>query len=249
MTYSARSRQIVMDEEQLQKWVLRRLGAPILKVELHPAHLDDLVEDAKDWFISKKGVARYRLIDVATNVVEYDVPDDCDDVVEVLLPSAPHDFTMVFSPYILADEKIPYDVFAAPESAGLYSSLAQAIQYTEMAKRVMSADANWIWDEYTRKVILSPAPRTSGQMMLVYSSASIAFTELRHFDHQLVRRHMLANAKILVGRIRSKYAGFPGAQGERQLDGRDILSEGQEEMRTLDEDIIKAGMPMPFITG
>jgi len=239
----------LMTEDQLKRWVLRQLGEPRVRVELHPANLADIIEDAKEWFIAHKGAMRKARISLTSGQVEYDVPEDCDAVIDVAMPGNPTDISLVFAPWLLEDEAVPYDVFAAPESAGLYSSYAQAVQYSETAMRVISADFNWQWDPVTRKVLILPQPTTSYDMELLYRSTSLTFEQLDYFDFQLIKRKCLAEAKVLLGGIRRKYPSFPGAQGERQLDGAELRQEGREELEKLDEDIMRSNFPLPFITG
>ena len=136
----------LMNEAQLQQWILRRLGAPFWKVELTGDHLDDAVEQARRWFSAKKGVIRQRGMFFFPNIVEYKLPDDVNLVLDVSFPVSPMDISLVFSPYILQDEKVPYDVFAAPSAVGIYSSYTQTIQYVEMAKRILNAEPDWRQD-------------------------------------------------------------------------------------------------------
>jgi len=246
---TTRPRNNLMTEEQIVRWALRQLGAPILKVEVHPSQLADIIEDAKLWYVQGKGVIRKARISLTEGVVEYDVPDDCDMVLDLAFPGSPYDFTLVFAPYLVSDEKIPYDIFAAPESAGLYSSLAQSIQYTETAKRVLSSDLNWQFDPVERKLLVLPQPRSAYEMEITYKSTSVTFNQLEVFDFELIRRFVLAKLKVIVGGNRSKYPSFPGAQGERQLNGSELKQEGMEELRELKEDLQKANYPLPFITG
>jgi hypothetical protein len=239
-----------MDENQLKTWVLRQLGAPQVKVELHPADLDDALEDTKEWFAGQKGVEKRWSTSLISGQAEYAVPDDADNVLDVVIAVPPFDMSLIFSPYILADEKVPYDVFAAPESAGLYSSLAQSIQYTDMAKRVLSAEFNWMWLEDQRKVVVSPVPRHSGDMIITYKQMGVVPQQLDYNDHLLFKRMMLAKAKMKLGTVYTKYDGnFPGAHGDRRVNGEILKQEAQTEMEKLEEDIRKSQYPLPFITG
>lgn len=241
--------QQLLNEDQLKTWIMRRLGAPRIGVELHPCHLDDAVADAMDWYTAHKGFERHFFTNFFAGQVEYPYPEDADTITNVIVPEPPFDISLVFSPYILADEKIPYDVFAAPESGGIYSSLAQAIQFTETAKRVLSAEFNWFVQHDRRQIVVSPIPRHTGTMAILYKSRCFAFDQLTSFDHELMKRYALASAMMTLGFIRSKYDGLPAAQGDRRLNGERLIQMAQEEIEKLNEAIIQAGYPMPFITG
>ena len=252
MTLAKRS---LMNEEQLKTWVMRQLGAPRVKVELDRCHLEDAFEDALDWYLAYKGVLREKKFDIAEGQVAYDPPEDADTIIDVILPAHPYDLSVAFaSPFGAhgyAYDSFTYDVFDAPDAGGFYSSLYQAIQYNEMAKRVLSSDFNWMWNEAARKIIVSPVPCVSGTGIIQYKSNCITVDQLNAFDHRLVKEYMLARAMIILGgRIRGKYGSFPTAQGEREIrDAEKLEQKGWEEIERLTEELRKASYPMAFVTG
>lgn len=237
----------LLNAEQLRKWILRRLGAPLLKVELTEDHLCDEVDDARHWFSAKKGVKRQALITFEYGKVDYALPDEVDTVLDVAFPVSPLDLSLVFSPFVMIDEKVPYDVFAAPSSAGIYSSFTQTLQYIEMAKRVLSAEADW--RQEGRTLFVFPVPRTSGQVLIDYKSNVFTIEQLNERDHDILKRYALAKAKEDLGRIRSKYDSYPTAQGTTSLDGERLLEEAQRDIEALDEEIALSAFPIPFLVG
>lgn len=237
----------LMDAAALQQWILRRLGAPFWKIELTGDHLDDAVEQARRWFSAKKGVRRQNTMPFYTGIPEYDLPDQVDIVLEVAFPVAPMDISLVFSPYILQDEKVPYDVFAAPSAAGIYSSYTQTMQYIETAKRILNAEADWRQED--RKLLIFPVPKSSGNLIYDYKSHDFTIEQLHERDHDLVKRWALAYCKDLVGRVRTKYGSFSGAQGPTQLDGDRLLQEAAREFEQLEKEISASAYPMGFIVG
>jgi hypothetical protein len=244
------ARRAPMNEDQLKSWVLRQLGAPRLSLELHPCHLDDIYEDAIDWFLAYKGIEKIHFFDVFSGQPSYTPPDDADTIINVIEPSPPYNLGIVFSPYTVIDEKVPYDVFAAPEAVGIYSSYAQALQYSDMASKVLSADFDWVWDEQRKLLILTPVPRTNARAAMVYKSNCLTPEDLSFHDHELFKRYMLARAKMILGRIRNRYNDeFLSADGPKQNDGSRLLDEAQEEMDALTEEIKNSGYPMLFVTG
>lgn len=237
----------LMNAQQLKAWILRRLGAPFLKVELCDANLDDVVEEAKRWFTARKGVKRQMIMPIHSNVTEYELPDDVEIVLDVAFPVPPLDISLIFSPFLLVDEKVPYDVFAAPSSAGLYSSFTQTIAYVEMAKRVLGAESEW--RQEGRKLVLLPRPRNESAVVVDFKGRCFTIEQLGEWDHDMLKRYALASAKADLGRIRSKYATYPGATGEVALDGERLLEEAKDEIEKLTEELLKSGYPMLFQTG
>jgi len=237
----------LMDADAIGQWILRRLGAPFLKVELTQDHLDDALEDAKRWFAAKKGVTKLHQTPLSANVVEYVLPNDVDTVTDIMFTANPLDMSLVFSPFILIDDKVPYDVFAAPTSMGLYSSFTQTLQYIEMGKRILGAEQNW--RQEGRKLYISPRPSNATNLLVEYKANSVTVEHLNERDHDLVKRFALARAKAVVGRVRSKYDSFPTAQGTAGLDGPTLLDESRMEMEKLEEEIIDSAFPMMPMMG
>jgi len=238
----------LMDAEALKQWILRRLGAPFLKVELTADNLEDAVENARRWFVAKKGVTRFYTLPIQSGN-DYDLLDDVDTVTDVVFTSSALDLTLVFSPFVLIDEKVPYDVFAAPSSGGLYSSLVQTLQYIDMGKRILSAEADW--RQEGRKLYIMPASRPdyASNLLVEYKANSVTIEQLNERDHDLIKRFSLAQAKLDVGRVRSKYDTFSTAQGSSTMDGLTLLDEARTELEKLEEEISASAYPMPFMVG
>lgn len=236
----------LMDEDQLKQWILRRFGAPFLKVEISADQLQDAINDAKRWFSAKKGVKKQAVMQVLTSKNAYLLPDIVDTVIDVAFPVAPLDFSLVFSPFMLIDEKVPYDTFAAPGQIGLYSSLTQTLQYIETAKRILGADPDWRQED--RFLYIFPVPQNSGGMIIFFKSNKFTIEQLNERDFNLIQRYALARAKLDIGRIRSKYDGYPTASGSVQLDGDKLLAEAEKELMALDEEISLSGFPMGYFS-
>jgi hypothetical protein len=238
-----------MDEAELEIWILRRLGAPFLKIELTKSHLDDAVEDARKWFAAKKGAQKQVTIPIVPGQTEYQLPDGVDTVQNLAMMATSLDLSLAFYPYTWIDgSPIPYDTFSTPQSGGLYSSLVQTLQYVEEAKRILGAEPEW-WQE-GRTLYILPPPKNAANAIITAKSSDIVIEQLSTRDHDLIKRYALAHAKLDLGRVRSKYgSGFPTAQGHEQLDGDTLLQEGQAEMDVLNDEIGLSAMPMMFITG
>jgi hypothetical protein len=238
----------LMDEEELEQWILRRLGGLLVNVELCEVHVQDAIETSIRWFCAKKGVKKVRQLPIYSGVQGYSLPDEVDTVLDVRFQAPPMDLSLIFSPYILMDEKVPYDVFAAPQTAGLYSSYTQSLQYIEQAKRLINAEEDWRQEDRTLYVF--PIPRQSGIIEIQYKSNDFKVEQLNQRDHDLLKRYALAWAKHDLGRVRSKFqSGLPGAQGNVMWDGNLLLQEAQRDMETLDKEIAQSAFPMLFLTG
>ena len=65
----------------------------------------------------------------------------------------------------------------------------------------------------------------------------ITYTEINAPGRQWIRQYTLALAKELLGLIRSKYSSMPIPNGDVNLDGEALKSEGREEQSTLIEQL------------
>lgn len=237
----------LLNREELYEWILRRLGAPFWEVELCQEHVKDAVEMAVRWFAAKKGLSKLFPIQTVSGQVEYDLDCEIDRVLDVAYETHRLDLSLIFSPFTLLEEKIPYDVFASGGSGGLYSSYVQALQYIEQAKRILSAEFEWT--EINDKLFIAPTPVDSRRLIVW---AKINFTqieELEERDHELIKRYALAKAMIDLAWIRGKYGDYPSAQGSTTLNWDRLLDTAQTEIDKLEEEIMGAGYPMSFVTG
>lgn len=240
-----------MTGDQMMQWIVRKLGFGRVKIELLLCHLKDVIEDTKDWYLANKGHEKRVLVPVSAGEVAYPYPEDAETILDVIPPADPHDFGTVFSPYLFTGDSFPFDVYTAPYSAGgPVSGIAQAIQYNEMAERVIGADFNWTPDDSSRVLVISPEPRREGEsMMLIYSSNEFSMTALSAQDYHLFKEYAKAEAKETLGYIRRKYGNIPGVDGSQTLDGDRMMDEAREDKEKLDEKMNNSGLPMPFITG
>lgn len=240
----------LMNETELIEWVKRRLGAPILKLPLTDENYTDAITSAKHWFVAKKGIERDVTIDLYAGQVEYSVPDDCDAVIDVSFQVSPLDISLIFAPNVVSDERIPYSVFAAPQSEGMYSTFVQSLQYVETAKRILGAENNWLYFPYKKKLYIFPNPKWGGKAFIEYKSSAVTdITQLPERDHDLIKRYTLASAKKDLATMFSRYASMPTAQGQTQLNGPQLMKEAEEELATLKEEITNSALPMPFLVG
>lgn len=242
--------QTLMNETELRQWVLRRLGAPIHKVELCEAHVTDAVEQARRWFSAKKGQKRQIFVPINAAQVEYDldtIDRQIDTVLDVAFSQSKLDLSLIFSPFTLLEEKIPYDVFASGGSGGLYSSYVQSLQYIEMAKRILSAELEWRQDG--RILFIAPIPEAARSLIMDVKLHCVKIEDLNERDHELIKRYALAKAREDLFWIIGKYGEFPGAQGNTSLNYAILQDQVQRELEKLEEEIFKSAGPMPFLTG
>jgi hypothetical protein len=237
----------LLNREELGEWIKRRLGAPMWEIELCEEHITDAVEQAIRWFAAKKGVQKLFTESMVSGQVEYELDCDIDKVIDVIPTQQKLDLSLIFSPFTLLEEKIPYDVFASGGSGGLYSSYVQSLQYIEMAKRILSAEFEWT--QIGNKLFLAPIPEDT-RTMIIWAKINVTnIEELMERDHLLIKEYALAKAMTDIAWVRGKYASYPSAQGETSLNWDRILDQANQDLERLEEEISNSGFPMGFVTG
>ncbi len=238
-------------EEELKAWIPRRLGSAEGQWgnPLTCEQFDDAIQEAKRWFTAKKGVIKELVLPLVPGQVEYAMPLDCDAVIDVAFESSLLDFSTVMQPSQFAGDHVPYNVFAPPGAGagGLYSTILQTQQYSEMARNIIGADLKWEWRPYSRILLLWPSQRP-GTCIIEYKSTSMgAIEQLPERDHDFIKRYALAWAKRDLGNIFSRYGSYPTAQGQMPVNGPQLLKDAEAEFAALDNEIAWSAMPMPFM--
>ncbi len=237
----------LLDKDGMKQWILRRLGAPVWEIQLCEEHVEDAIEQAIRWFAAKKGMKGHFVVEVIPQQACYDLDDCIDTVLDVSFSEAKLDLSLIFSPFTLLEEKIPYDVFASGASGGLYSSYVQSLQYIKTAKRILSAELEWT--QFNNQIFVAPVPVHARSMILWAKTNFTQLTDLKERDHDLVKRYALAKAMQDLAFIRGNYTDYPGAQGTTSFNWDRMLSWSETEIEKLEEEIMLSGFPMGFQSG
>jgi len=237
----------LLNEEELKSWILRKLGAPLWRVELTCLHLDDCLDDAKRWFSAKKGLQKLLSVELAAGQKVYELPDFVETIIEVADSWRFGTIVPNLSAAFGWDQVVVGEYWPAHNHWPL-SGLVQRMQYLEQTEKIL--DSRFEWQVIDRKLFVMTPNNSSVKLAIIYKTNEIVLDQLPERDYDLVRRFALMCAKKTLGRIRSKYpGGFPTAQGTVDLDGQILLDEAREERERLEEEIQQSGYPMFFLTG
>lgn len=238
-----------MTEPDIKAYIKRKLGDGIVKVELTDLHMDDIMRDARRWFINRVGVEVFHELLVSRGSTTYQLPNYIIDVYEVHLPNmsltgiaGEDDFSRQYSYLFGQWYTQSYGVGGYGRAPGQdqmpYSNLVQRLQMVETIGRLWGSDSDWFYDSRQRILNIMPAPGVNGPAMLQVNSAMFDSSKLDPRDEDLFLRWAIAIAKEQLGRIRSKYDSVPTVGGDRSLDGDTLLSEAQTEMETLERQVL-----------
>lgn len=244
----------LMDEKALQGYILRQLGAPLLRVELVQDDLDDAVENARRWFSARKGFKRVGVLSTTAGQVEYPLDDGIDTILDITPSTSEIDIAAFVDPMQLIDGLIPASTFGGGlggaggwgQSGGMLSSYVQTLQYIDMSREILGAEFEW--EQRDRTLLVYPS-RTSGTITIHYKAATFTIEQLNERDHDLVKRYALACAREKLGTVRTKFAQTPGAQDTVIVDGPEQLQRAERDKEELTEEIAQSGFPLGFLHG
>lgn len=235
-----------MSEDEIKGYILRRLGAGIIDVELTTDQQQDIVNDAKRWFSTRLGMKKVLQIPLTTATNVYVLDPDVIEVLRVYLPSShfpavdTDDFSYTYS--------LLFGQWRSPGASPLpYSDLVQRLQYLNMSKKIFSADREWDYNKATHELLITPRPSIVGNMLVEVWTKNIDTRELEPEDEGLFLRFALAHAKEFLGEIRSKWDSMPMVGGDKGMNGEKLLEEAKEAKEQLEKDVINWRRTTPII--
>lgn len=114
-----------------------------------------------------------------------------------------------------------------------------ALRYIETARRVFSSEPGHLWEE---PILFIFAPEGFGiPLRATYTYYEhVRIGELPDYHHNWIRKYALAWSKIALGHVRRKFNSVPGPQGgDINLDGAELVTEGNDATQRLEEEIMK----------
>jgi hypothetical protein len=235
--------------EMLKHHVMAQMGWPKTCVELTDVHLEDAAMEAEIWLAAHMGQVRRIDVQLTSGTETYQLPSDCEMVVEVAMPqrysgSLPMDMPIQGLEDYFYGSHFRFGV----RNGGFNSSVYQTLQNVEMMTRTMSADVEHVWDPYERRLTVHPC-KVSGTAVVWYLSDQLDYDRLTMQQKHLIRRYAVAQAMQILGRIRSKFDSIPTASGTTSMNGPDLIASAESELLGLDEKIKNLMPPAKFITG
>lgn len=235
-----------LTEQEIKDYVLRRLGAGVIDVELTEDQMDDAMDDAKRWFSFRLGQRKFVQIPMTTATNVYILDPDVVEVLEVYLPMAhfpavdTDDFSYTYS--------LLFGQWRSPGASPMpYSDLVQRLQYLNVSKKIFSADREWTYDRDTHELLIMPRPSIVGNMIVKIWSGDIDTRYMGPEDSDLMIRAVMAEAKTRLGWIRSKWDNIPMVGGDKGMNGEKLIEEAKAEWEQLEKDAINWRRATPII--
>ena len=228
-------------KSELKDKIIRHLGWPVVRVELHESQLDDVIEDAlimfKQWALGDAVQERYFTLLLESGKQEYDLPEEVTEIISLTdnalnLGNANELFTV--ENLLKMNGMLDFDYGPSVSLLNLYAVKA----YIKDLRRFMGNKYHWVYLHTDGILRLDPAPIQNEYILLqsfMSDGDEMDYSE-GLFAHPWIFNYSLALAKIILGRIRTKFSNFQSIGNTGiSLDGSDLLNEGLNEKEKLEE--------------
>lgn len=242
-----------MKKSKLREKVLRRLGWPVVKVELTEDHVNDAIDEAKSKFVDfatgKATEQSYYVLPVSAGTAMYELPETVHSVVKTEIP----DGLKKGSYY--SDSFISY--YTLPMGLQQFSDMYDVINNIDMVSTVYMNSYLNMMEQFTiskyiidyhdlqNQIHITPIPTDDFYLFLLIFSV---VPEEILYNSMWLYKYATAVAKKMLGEIRSKYSGV-NLPGGGTMNGDRLISEANEEMAELTEALdaeTYEGLPILF---
>jgi hypothetical protein len=231
------------------------LGGGLVDVELDKEHYDLAIDKAIGKYRQRSSRAveeSFMLLNLVEGNSSYTLPDEVIDVKVVYRASAGGVGTTStgFEPFEAA--YLNMYMLNAARGQGL-ASFELYMGQRELLGRMFGANITFTWSTTSKQINLHRNIKGEESVLLhTYNyrpdEALLADTS----SGPWIRDYATAQAKMMLGQARSKFAQLAGPQGGVTLNGNDLIAQAQTELEKLDEDLknyAEGGTPLGFIFG
>lgn len=234
--------------------VLMPLGDCLIDIELDDNDIKNAYHRAKQVFIQRANIPyakRYLSFPVEKQKIEYDLPTDPIVDTAVKFIRGPGALVSGNDPlYISAiEEMFGYNATQDGDRSMMLFNLT--MQKIDVLERYLTHHSDFTHDPRNNKIYLENQPKFDENWLL---ECYIKPTDEELMDELWIQQWTSAECKIILGNAYSKFSNITTPAGDVQMNGSDLLKQGQEEKKTLLEDIqnlVDSGHPvgMPISIG
>lgn len=231
------------------------LGGGLVDVELDKEHYDLAIDKAIGKYRQRSSRAveeSFMLLNLTAGNSSYTLPEEVIDVKVIYRSSAGGVGTTStgFEPFEAA--YLNMYMLNAARGQGLLS-FEMYMGQRELLGRMFGAHVTFTWSTTSKQLNLHRNIKGEESVLLhTYNyrpdEALLADTS----SGPWLRDYATAQAKMMLGQARSKFAQLAGPQGGVQLNGNDLISQAQAELEKLEDDLktfADGGTPLGFIFG
>lgn len=260
---------MAITKNQLAQKIKRRLGHPMIKVEIDNSQLNDAIDYARDkfikWAVGQATQETFFTLALSGGQTIYDLPVGVTEVIayEDNASSSSGGINTLFTVDNYLYNQGMYDMLFSTYAGG-YTLVSYHIarDFLDTIKRYTPAKYSYKYHRYQNQLEVQPAPVTGNSLTITqngveYIIDSPGFILLRAFMMEgstnvegwaagssnndfyvsdWIFDYATAEAKEIMGRVRSKFANFTSIGNVGiSLDGSELISEAKEEKERLYE--------------
>lgn len=238
-------------KEEMVVRIRRRLGFPVVKVELDDAqiidHIDFAVQKWKKWAVGAGTTEKYMTLPLSAGQTMYPLPDEVVEVVNYSTEQAGSINTLFTIENYLYNLGL-YDFIT--HTHGEYSLLSYHIarNFLEDLRKYIPDAYNFRYHRYINTLEINPAPPSGGNMTIEgtnWNSPGIILlrtyvleTEVNKnlYDEDWIFDYSTALCKKSLGLIRRKFENFTSIGNiGLTMDGSSLIGEAESELERLEE--------------
>lgn len=249
-----------MLKEELAEKIKRRLGSPMVKIELDDTQIFDNIDYARQkfikWATDNATQETYMTLLLRGGQTLYDMPANTVEVLGYTISTMGSIHTLFTIENYLYQMGM-FDQVIMRGGGNDYTLVSYHIArgFLETVRRYVVDSYNFKYHKYTNQLEINPPPPSSSMTSVtsagpsgnVYVENTPGYLLLRTYqiegtDEDLYESDWLldyttALTKISLGRVRSKFANFAavGSNVGLSMDGDTLLQEGQSELEKLEE--------------
>lgn len=238
----------ITTRQQLKDWLERKLGAPLVVVEITPEQLDDAIDETLEIYtryVTPEEV--YMTIDLKTYPASgLTLPDNITSIYNMGTSSvgSGNDGTL-FSVRSQLRNEIGMDISFG---VGSWTTYQAAMEYLELANRLLGGSYQFRYNNKSKVFQLTPNPQTIHDTGHIVISCRAVRPEDQLLGEPWIKRYALALCKQVVGHVRGRFANVQLLGGANNEDY--MREEGKQEMTDLLNELIETEtLPPDFYVG
>jgi hypothetical protein len=249
-----------MRKEDLVEKIKRRLGHPMIKIELDSTQIFDNIDYTRQkyikWATGNATQETWMTLLLRGGQTIYDLPSGVTDVLSYNVQTLGSIHTLFTIENYLYQMGM-FDQILMRGGGDDYTLVSYHIArgFLDTVRRYVVDSYNFKYHRYTNQLEISPPPPSSAETTVtsagpsgaVYVTNTPGYILLRTYQIEGTAEDMYENSwfldyataltKVSLGRVRSKFANFSavGSNVGLALDGDTLLQEGQADLERLDE--------------
>ena len=236
---------MALSYESVETYVRRRLGEPVIEVELTSEQIKEVIDQTLAIYTNAKPFWKLGFINGLPSTQRYTLTaaQVGRGIVDLMQPD------MLRQPVSLDQfDVFKYHTFLPNLDPGDF--YAERVWWNEV-RRSAGSDEDWYVEDHedgSADIYISPMPSEAKKFSYVYL-VNVPLERVPPVDQETVKNYVLALCKQVLGGIRRKFTSAPGGENSIEMDGATLVEEGKAEQEKFDDYFAHLGDRVPPIRG